>query len=784
MIIEGNITIGSSVTIASNAVPYGDAVFFANTSGVIYSNDILNGPRYSGTANATYKWIVPSGVTSISVLCIGGGGAGGGGGATINGRMTAPTVGINGRYWSGSGGGGGGLVYGNNIPVVPGTEYIIQVGGGGQKRWQAYDSLDPDFGSITNDRGRPTAFNGGPSFFTTNAAIIAKQTAMVIANGGTAGKANINCINGTGTTNSLAIYSLLGGGGGGAGGYKGAGGAGGNGGTPNQISGGSGGTTAGTKKTAGFSGGAGGGASWVDNFTSDMIGDFLPLPGKNPAVNSGAGAGGSAEVVSNKAAMQARLDMNWQTGGSQIGQGPTAGGLTGAYGGGGVGIYGAGQDGKISSMLYPDNSISSYNTATDRRDLAVLATFKNCSGSGGADNRYDQTQFDYFFSQSSNVPGSAIPVIPRLMSRGASFGGGGGSPFSHCYSIPTLQSPTVLGQTPIQGVGNGGPGVVRIVWPGQLRQFPNTRVQQIDHGATSAADDNFIDVELLIIGGGGGGGGGYRAVYSYSPPQYVVRGGGGGGAGGVVMKRLRVRPGDILTVQLGGGGSSGYYSGGIGNFTTVLVNDQVVAEAFGGGGGGYESGANNVASAIASAGGGAGGGSPGYDGYSVQGHPSTSMGYGNWRSGIGGGGAGGVNDGPRGGPSGNRGPGGGGGGAGAPLGPYGSYESGGRSGYGGAGEGAGYVQDGYRSLVAEGGYPNTGGGGGGGSGALISYPVWSQTEMYGASGGSGKVVLYINDIEYQHQAWSGAANKIVYSEDTTETPVRIISLLESGTITF
>ena len=98
MIIEGNITIGSSVTIASNAVPYGDAVFFANTSGVIRGQDIWNGPRYSGTANATYKWIVPSGVTSISVLCIGGGGAGGGGGATINGRMTAPTVGFNGKY--------------------------------------------------------------------------------------------------------------------------------------------------------------------------------------------------------------------------------------------------------------------------------------------------------------------------------------------------------------------------------------------------------------------------------------------------------------------------------------------------------------------------------------------------------------------------------------------------------------------------------------------------------------------------------------------------------------
>ena len=230
MIIEGNITIGSSVTIASNAVPYGDAVFFANTVGLL-GYDITNGPRYTYTANATYKWVVPSGVTSISVLCIGGGGAGGGGGATssLASRITAPNmVSTDGRYWSGSGGGGGGLVYANNIPVTPGTEYIIQVGGGGQKGWQAYDPTDLDFGSVANNLGRPTAFSGGPSFFTTNAAIIAKQTAMVIASGGAAGKANINCINGTGSLSS-AIYSLIGGGGGGAGGYKGAGGAGGNG---------------------------------------------------------------------------------------------------------------------------------------------------------------------------------------------------------------------------------------------------------------------------------------------------------------------------------------------------------------------------------------------------------------------------------------------------------------------------------------------------------------------------------------------------------------------------
>ena len=788
MIIEGNITIGSSVTIASNAVPYGDAVFFANTVGLL-GYDITNGPRYTYTANATYKWVVPSGVTSISVLCIGGGGAGGGGGATSSfaSRITAPNmVSTDGRYWSGSGGGGGGLVYANNIPVTPGTEYIIQVGGGGQKGWQAYDPTDLDFGSVANNLGRPTAFSGGPSFFTTNAAIIARQTAMVIANGGAAGKANIDCINGTGSLSS-AIYSLIGGGGGGAGGYKGAGGAGGNGGTPNQISGGSGGTTAGTKKTAGFSGGAGGGASWVEDPAAGMLGDFLPLSGKNPAANSGGGAGGSAEVVSSKGYLAMASDQFWPTANSWItgswvnAIGITSGAVTGAYGGGGVGIYGAGPDGKISSMLYPDEE-AVYAQTYDYTTLpSMLANFKNCSGSGGADNRYDQTWFDYVYSQSMNVPGSAIPILPRLMSRGAMFGGGGGSPFSHCYTGSGSS------RVPIQGVGNGGPGVVRIVWPGQLRQFPNTRVQQIDRRAISAADDNFIDIELMVIGGGGAGGGGAGGYQSLQVTY--ARGGGGGGGGGIVMKRLRVRPGDSWSVEIGAGGGGSYYHGGTGSPTIVrlarLENPgslEMVAIALGGGGGGFDSGANNP-SPIASAGGGAGGGSPGYISYPVQGHSSTAQVYGGLRTGMGGGGAGGPNLGPNGGIgysiTGYGGGAGGGGGGGGRSDSY--YYQGGRGGnY--AGEGAGYVNGGYYASFASGGTVNRGEGGGGGSGALLYGVI--QTGTYSGSGGSGKVVLFINDINYQYQAWSGQSDKITNAIRTEEVPIRIISLLESGTLTF
>ena len=53
------------------------------------------------TTPGTYSWTAPTGVTSVSVVCVGGGGSGGA------------------AYWSGGGGGGGGLGWKNNISVTP-----------------------------------------------------------------------------------------------------------------------------------------------------------------------------------------------------------------------------------------------------------------------------------------------------------------------------------------------------------------------------------------------------------------------------------------------------------------------------------------------------------------------------------------------------------------------------------------------------------------------------------------------------------------------------------------
>lgn len=60
----------------------------------------------------SYTWVAPSGVSTVDVMAIGAGGGG--------------------RYnWADCGGHGGGMVWANNIPVVPGQSYCIQVGRGG-----------------------------------------------------------------------------------------------------------------------------------------------------------------------------------------------------------------------------------------------------------------------------------------------------------------------------------------------------------------------------------------------------------------------------------------------------------------------------------------------------------------------------------------------------------------------------------------------------------------------------------------------------------------------------
>lgn len=110
------------------------------------------------------SWIVPEGITSVSVECWGGGG--GGGGATTNNYA--------------GGGAGGSYVINSNVPVIPLRSYIVTVGAGG---------------ALSNTGGANGNSGGNTTF---------GSTIPVIANGGAAGKGTTSAALGLGGTNLTA----------------------------------------------------------------------------------------------------------------------------------------------------------------------------------------------------------------------------------------------------------------------------------------------------------------------------------------------------------------------------------------------------------------------------------------------------------------------------------------------------------------------------------------------------------------------------------------------------
>jgi len=204
----------SSNTLSSTYTPTSSSLVTA--TGTISSSPTSGSITYS--VAGTYSWICPTGVTSVSVVCIGGGGSG----QTGNGAFTG-------------GGGGGGLGYKNNYSVTPGNSYTVVVGVGGQYSVS---------GGNAND--------GGDSYFVSTSVVkggfgtggVTGLGGTYVGDGGGAGGAGGPQ---GGTYNS---------GGGGAGGYAGTGGHGGG----NLGSG----NPAGSNPTTG-SGGGGGGAGANSN---------------------------------------------------------------------------------------------------------------------------------------------------------------------------------------------------------------------------------------------------------------------------------------------------------------------------------------------------------------------------------------------------------------------------------------------------------------------------------------------------------------------------------------
>ncbi len=167
------------MTAGAADVPGGENIYFAQS--------LLD------QTTRNYNWTCPAGVTSVSVVCIGGGGEGGDYG---------PSPGT-------GGGGGAALRYKNNISVTPGATYSVQVGV--SRNNQSASSSKFMYGGTTlceadgGSRGQNNISGpGGPGG--------SSGTGDGGGNGGPGGRGN----NGGG-----------GGGGGGAGGYSGNGGSGG-----------------------------------------------------------------------------------------------------------------------------------------------------------------------------------------------------------------------------------------------------------------------------------------------------------------------------------------------------------------------------------------------------------------------------------------------------------------------------------------------------------------------------------------------------------------------------
>ena len=196
---------------------------------------LATGQAFYGFGAGAYSWTVPTNVTSVCVVCIGAGGG---------------TVSYN---YINSAGAGGGLAYKNNITVVPGAVWTVNVGLGG------------DAGA-----GRQA---GGSSSFVSPASVTACQ-----ANGGSTS-------GGSGGT----TLGYDGGGNGGSGSYQGGGGAGGYAGNGGSTGGGS-----------GAGGGGSGGQFYSSNYGAPGGGGVGPFgQGTSGATSAYVGVGGSGGETAN-----------------------------------------------------------------------------------------------------------------------------------------------------------------------------------------------------------------------------------------------------------------------------------------------------------------------------------------------------------------------------------------------------------------------------------------------------------------------------------------------------
>lgn len=306
------------------------------------------------TTPGTYSWTAPTGVTEVSVVCVGGGGAGDDGNSGDGG---------------GGGGGGGGLAFATTVPVTPGASYTVIVGAGGSA------------GNGKNTR----AESGGNSTFTVGSFV-------VTAFGGQGGIPYGTIPGSTGGTFTFANTpggATTGGGDGGKGGaaFDGGGGGGGAGGRNGRGGHGSDSITGfGNNSTeqagVGTDSGGGGGASRAAGAGVSGGGS-----GGTGQTNVTGGGGGGANVRTDVAPTNGGNGNGLSSAGSQGG----AGGFPGGGGGGSwdnnTGLASTGGGGivvlTVVVVVLPDGLTVSSNSVVSGEILTVTLT-SNSAADGTA----------------------------------------------------------------------------------------------------------------------------------------------------------------------------------------------------------------------------------------------------------------------------------------------------------------------------------------------------------------------------------------------------------------
>jgi len=317
---------------------------------------VIGQVEFTGLTNgneAFSPWTVPTDVTSISIVCIGGGGGGAG---------CANSYG-----YAGGGGGGGGLAYANNVSVTPGETLIVRTGYAGTAGGRGQNGGDGGTSSVKRGSTELCSVNGGYGGSASNV-------------GGDGGGANGTGTRYTGGAGGNGQSYSRGGGGGGAAGYSGDGGD----------------ARGGNNFSAGENGSGGGGGGGGACSTSPGQTGGGGIQNKGQGSN---GVGGSYNQ-----------DGNGGSGG-EAGQN----GIGGALGGGGSGTsytgnpsQGNGQRGGVGSVriIYPGTSRQFPSTRT-ANEAAVSGTYDSIIRNDAEIQEYPSTLNDAtvtFTLSTSDVP--------------------------------------------------------------------------------------------------------------------------------------------------------------------------------------------------------------------------------------------------------------------------------------------------------------------------------------------------------------------------------------------